>query len=164
MPPKQANCPYCGEPFLVGWVRNKHMKLCVVLTADTQDVTPEIIDVDPVRAADEQHPDNDPRPVSEVRAEENVQTEDAAHAEVDEMDPEHLTTKEHKAKRILSPHLMDIIQFFGACSRGLPMPQSNVNHMLHYVKRLPGRAGTNLPKTSKTAWRILTTVSYVEMV
>ena len=99
-----------------------------------------------------------------MRAEENVQTEDAAHAEVDEMDPEHLTTKAHKDKRILSPHLMDIIQFLGAWSRGLPMPQANVNQMLHYVKRLPGRAGTNLPKTSKTAWRILTTVSYVEMV
>ena len=164
MPPKQANCPYCGEPFLVGWVRNKHMKLCVVLTADTQDVTREIVDVDPIRPWYEPHQDNDQRPVSEVLADENVETEDAAHAEVDEMYPEHLTTREHKAKRILSPHLMDIIQFFGACSRGLPMPQSNVNHMLHYVKRLPGRAGTNLPKTSKTAWRILTTVSYVEMV
>ena len=142
------------------------MKLCVVLmhTADTEDVAPEILHVHAVRVADEQHPEHDQRPVCEVRAEEDVETEDAVHAEVDQINPEHITTKEHKHKKILSPILMDIIQFLGATSRGLPMPQANVNQMLHYVKRLPGRAGSNLPKTSKTAWRILTTVSYVQII
>jgi hypothetical protein len=69
--------------------------------------------------------------------------------------------KEHKHKWRLSPKLLDIIRFLGATSRGLPMPEANVNTMLHYVKSLPGRATNNLPKTSKTAWRNLTTVSYI---
>jgi hypothetical protein len=43
------------------------------------------------------------------------------------------------------------------------MPEGNVNTMLHYVKSLQGSAAKNLPKGSKTAWRLLTTVRYVRL-
>ncbi len=53
MPTKQANCLYCGQPFKFGWVRNKHMKLCVVLSVDTEHGAAEILDDHEVREADE---------------------------------------------------------------------------------------------------------------
>jgi hypothetical protein len=137
MPRTQTNCLYCGKPFQVGWVRNKHMKQCIVLSADTDHVAAEIVDDHEVHEPDEMATEHDQQPRLAVRLEE----EDAywsyeVHAEDDEGLPENLTTKEHKHKWILSPKLIDIIQFLGATSRGLPMPQANVNTMLHYVKSL----------------------------
>ncbi len=164
MPRTQGNCFYCGKPFEFGWVRNKHMKQCIVLSVDTEHGAAENQDDHEVREADEMATEHEQRPRRAVRLEdEDGDRSYEVQAEDDEGLPETLTTKEHKHKCILSPKLIDIIKFLGATSRGLPTPQANVNTMLHYVKSLQGRAANNLPRTSKTAWRILTTVSYVRL-
>ena len=136
MPPKHADCMYCGKLFQVGWVLNKHRKQCMPLSADTAHEAAEILHE--VRDAD-------------------------ADRSYDIRLPETLSIKAHKHKWRLSPKVIDIIKFLGATSRGLPMPQGNVNTMLEYVKNLQGGGANNLPKCSKTAWRLLNTVSYVQI-
>ena len=164
MPRTLANCLYCGKPFQVGWVLHKHHKQCLVLSADTDHGDAEILDDHEVREENEIATEQVQQPRRVVRLEE----EDAdrsyeLHAEDDEGLPDTPTTKVHKHKSKLSSKAIDIIKFLGATSRGLPMPQANVNTMLHYVKSLEGRAANNLPRSSKKAWRILTTVSYVRL-
>ena len=153
MPAKQANCLDCGTPYQVGWVLNKHRKQCVLLPADTFHRAAQILDDNEVRDEDEM--------ATELHAEDDVLLPD--HDEDDELLAETLSIKEHKHKWRLSPKLIDVIKFLGATSRGLPMPQGNVNTMLEYVKSLQGGGAKNLPKCSKTAWRILNTVSYVRL-
>ena len=161
MPRTQANCSYCGKPFQIGWERNRHMKQCIQLSADTDDVLfPDIIEDHEVRNADGMALEQLEQPEVAVRLEEeNADSSNELHVEDDEGAP--VVRTEHKHKWRLSPKILDIIRFLGATSRGLPMPEANVNTMLHYVKSLPDRAANNLPKTSKTAWRNLTTVSYI---
>ena len=164
MPPQQGNCMYCRKPFQVGWVLNKHHKQCVVLSADTDHGADETLDDHEVRDADEMATEHEQRTRRAVLLEdEDADRSYELHAVDAEGLPETITIKEHKHKWILSPKLIDIIQFLGATSRGLPMPEGNVNTMLHYVKSLQGSAAKNLPKGSKTAWRLLTTVRYVRL-
>ena len=165
MPPKHAICMYCGKLFQVGWVLNKHLKQCMlVLSADTAHGAGGVIDANDVRVADEMATEHEQRPRRAVLLEdEDVDWSHEVHAQGDEGLPETITNKEHKHRWILSPKLIDIIQFLGATSRGLPMPEGNVNTMLHYVKNLQGNAAINLPKGAKTAWRLLTTVRYVRL-
>ncbi len=128
------------------------MKLCVVLSADTEHGAAEILDDHEVCEADEMATEHEQRPRRAVLLEdEDADRSYEVHAEDDERLPETLTTKEHKYKWNLSPKLIDIIKCLGATSRGLPMPQANVNTMLHYVKSLQGSAAKNLPRTSTTA-------------
>ena len=150
MPTKQANCLYCSQPFQFGWVRNKHMKLCAVLSANTEHGAAEILDDHELRESDA------------MATEHEVRDADADRSN-DIRLPETLSIKAHKHKWRLSPKVIDIIKFLGATSRGLPMPQGNVNTMLEYVKNLQGGGANNLPKCSKTAWRLLNTVSYVRL-
>ena len=164
MPPQQGNCMYCRKPFQVGWVLNKHHKQCIVLSAETDHGADETLDDHEVRDADEMATEHEQRTRRAVLLEdEDADRSYELHAVDAEGLPETITIKEHKHKWILSPKLIDIIQFLGATSRGLPMPEGNVNTMLHYVKSLQGSAAKNLPKGSKTAWRLLTTVRYVRL-
>ena len=164
MPRHQVNCLYCGKPFQVGWVLNKHHKQCIVLSAETDHGADETLDDHEVRDADEMATEHEQRTRRAVLLEdEDADRSYELHAVDAEGLPETITIKEHKHKWILSPKLIDIIQFLGATSRGLPMPEGNVNTMLHYVKSLQGSAAKNLPKGSKTAWRLLTTVRYVRL-
>ena len=154
MPPQQGNCMYCRKPFQVGWVLNKHHKQCVVLSADTDHGADETLDDHEVRDADEMATEHEQRTRRAVLLEdEDADRSYELHAVDAEGLPETITIKEHKYKWILSPKLIDIIQFLGATSRGLPMPEGNVNTMLHYVKSLQGSAAKNLPKGSyATLW------------
>ena len=164
MPPQQGNCMYCRKPFQVGWVLNKHHKQCIVLSAETDHGADETLDDHEVRDADEMATEHEQRTRRAVLLEdEDADRSYELHAVDAEGLPETITIKEHKHKWILSPKLIDIIQFLGATSRGLPMPEGNVNTMLHYVKSLQGSAAKNLPKGSKTAWRLLTTARYVRL-
>jgi hypothetical protein len=153
---------YCGKPFQVGWVLNKHHKHCIVLSADTDHGAADEMATE--HDADEMATEHEQRSRRAVLLEhEDAHRSYELRAEDDEGLPDTLPIKEHKHKWILTPKLMEIIKFLGATSRGLPMPQGNVNTMLHYVKSLQGPAAKNLPSSAKTAWRKLTTVSYAQL-
>ena len=118
---------------------NKHHKQCVVLSADKDHGADETLDDHEVRDADEMATEHEQRPRRAVLLEdEDADRSYELHAEDEGGLPETITINEHKHKWRLSPKLIDIIQFLGATSRGLPMPEGNVNTMLHYVKSLQG--------------------------
>ena len=90
---------YCGKLFQVGWVLNKHLKHCIVLSADTAHGAAQILDGHEVRDADEMDTEHEQRPRLAVLLEdEDADRSYEVHAEDDEGLPETITIKEHKHK------------------------------------------------------------------